>query len=95
MFAAFTKSRSVLAALVRPCTIALAIDGAANMTGRISGLSTRVQQVCDQCLMQICRGLHQSFLKIQKAYPSALDENFYTLLTSLIGHLFQKQCLIS
>ncbi|GMF45740.1 unnamed protein product [Phytophthora fragariaefolia] len=74
--------------------IAVSSDGAANMTGKVSGLVTRLQAVCTPGMLRIWCGLHQFDLVMQRVYSSAMDDMFYSTLTGLIGHLRRQPILI-
>jgi len=74
--------------------IRVSTDGARNMIGRVQGLVSRVQQVCSLDILQIWCGLHQLDLVMQRVYKPALESEFYSVLTALIGHLRQQQSLI-
>ena len=95
MFDALSKFLDAVVARWKSCTIAVATDEVANMTGRTSGLATRIQQVCEPGMMRIWCELHQLDLVMQDVYASALDKDFYSTLTGLIGHLRRQQSLIT
>jgi len=70
-------------------------DGAANMTGRIIGLTTRIQKVCDPGLVKVWFGLHQLDRVMLEVYSSSLEDYLYSTLTGMIGHLRRQQNLIT
>lgn len=65
------------------------------MTGRISGVATRFQNVAKRGFIRIWCGAHQLDLVLQDAYCELANETFYTQLTSLISYLRRQQNLIS
>jgi dipeptidase len=70
-------------------------DRAQNMTGRVHGLVTHIEQVCTSEIIQIWYGLHQLDLLLQCVYKPSLENAFYNTLTAFIGHLRHQQNLIS
>ncbi len=62
-------------------------DGTCSMTGRIQGLATPIEVCTTGNLIRIWCGLHQLDLIMQKVLRKALSEDFYSVLTTLIGHL--------
>ncbi|KAF1782349.1 hypothetical protein GQ600_6162 [Phytophthora cactorum] len=94
----FDVSTRFLRALVpnwRDVVIAVSSDGAANMTGKFSGLVTRIQNVCKPGILCIWCGLHQFDLVMQRVYNSAIDDDFYSTRTGLIGHLRRQQIFVA
>jgi hypothetical protein len=75
--------------------ISVSTDGDRSMTGHISGMSTRIEQVATPGFIRIWCGLHQLDLVMQRVFVNALDEEFLGQLTSLIGYLRRQQSLIS
>lgn len=65
------------------------------MIERISGLATRIQNVCEPGLIQMCCNLHQVDPVMQLVYSGALKKIFYSKLITLIGHLRRQRTLIS
>lgn len=53
MFGAFFEFLDTVVARCRPRAIAAATDGAANITGRISSLATRIKQIWEPGLMRL------------------------------------------
>jgi hypothetical protein len=74
--------------------IGISSDGARNMTGSVQGLVSRLERVCSSDLIRIWCGLHQLDLVMQRVYKPALENEFYSVLTALIGHLRRQQSLI-
>lgn len=95
MFDTLGKFLDSVVASWKGSTISVSSDGAASMTGRISGLATRIQQVCEPGMIRVWCGLHQLDLVMQRVYSSALDEQFHSTLTGLIGHLRRQQNLVT
>ncbi|KAI8895523.1 hypothetical protein BC833DRAFT_567403 [Globomyces pollinis-pini] len=62
---------------------------------RIQGLATRLGACTPGRLIRIWCGLHQLDLVMQHVFKMALNEEFYSVLTTLIGHLRRQQTLIS
>jgi hypothetical protein len=75
--------------------ISVSSDGARNMTGRVQGLVSRLEQACTSDIIRIWCGLHQLDLVMQRVYKPALQNEFYRVLTALIGHLWRQQTLIA
>lgn len=75
--------------------VAVSTDGARNMTGRVQGLVTRIQHCCLPGMLRIWCGLHQLDLVMQRVFKPSLEGQFYSTLTTLIGHLRRQANLIS
>ena len=65
------------------------------MTGRIQGLITRLCRAASNDLIRVWCGLHQLDLVMQRVFKPALQDDFYSKLTALIGHLRRQQNLIA
>jgi hypothetical protein len=65
------------------------------MTGRARGLATRLGQCTTAKLIRIWCGLHQLDLVVGRVFKKALDEEFYSVLTTAIGDLRRQQNLIT
>lgn len=74
--------------------IACSTDGAANMTGHISGLVTRLSNVALSGFVRIWCSLHQIDLVMQKIFRKVDGERFYSVLTGMISHLRRQKTLI-
>ena len=74
--------------------IACSTDGAANMTGRISGLVTRIANVGLSGFVRIWCALHQIDLVMQKIFRKVDNSQFYPALTGMISHLRRQKTLI-
>lgn len=74
--------------------IACSTDGAANMTGHISGLVTRLSNVALPGFVRIWCSLHQIDLVMQQIFRKVDDERFYPVLTRMISHLRRQKLLI-
>jgi hypothetical protein len=75
--------------------IAVSTDGARSMTGRSEGVVSRFHEVCQPGLVRIWCDLHQLDLVMQRVYKTALEGDFYKLLTALTGNLQRQVNLIS
>ena len=67
--------------------VAVSTDGAWNMTFRVQGLVTRIQDFCLPGMLQIWCGMHQLDLVMQHVFNPPLEGQFYSKLTTLIGHI--------
>ena len=74
--------------------ISCSTDGAANMTGRVSGVVTRLSEVALPGFIRIWCVLHQIDLVMQDLYKGIDSGAFYKTLTNLIGHLRRQKLLI-
>ena len=74
--------------------IACSTDGAENMTGRISGLFTRIANVALSGLFRIRCALHQIDLVMQNIFRKVVNSQFYPALTVMISHLRRQKALI-
>jgi hypothetical protein len=74
--------------------IGISTDRAANLTGRLSGVVTLLTADTFPGIFRIWCGAHQLDLVIQNLMSSLCGDEFYTLLTGLIGHLRRQQNLI-
>jgi hypothetical protein len=73
--------------------IGISTDGAANMTGHVSGFVTLLTAKAFPGIFRIWCGAHQLDLVIQNLMMSLSGDEFYTTLTGLIGHLHRQQNL--
>jgi hypothetical protein len=80
----------------RVSLISATTDGAANMTGRLSGAVTLLQnhmhEGCD--LFRIWCGAHQLDLVMQHAFTHVVHDNFHSKMMQFISHLTRQQKLI-
>ena len=95
MFSVVVKFMDALYPGWRDILVSSSTDGARSMTGRIQGLATRIGACTPGKLIRIWCGLHQLDLVMQRVFKEALNEDFYSALTALIGHLRRQQTLIS
>jgi hypothetical protein len=65
------------------------------MTGRARGLAKRLGQSKAANLIRIWCGLHKLDLVMRRIFKKALDEGFYSVLKTVIGHLHRQQNLIT
>ncbi|KAH9246800.1 hypothetical protein BASA81_015648 [Batrachochytrium salamandrivorans] len=95
MFATLVKFMNALIPSWRNRLVGVSTDGDRSMTGRIRGLSTRIESEASPGIIQIWCGLHQMDLVMQRVFESALNEGYLTVLTTLIGYLRRQQNLIA
>ena len=74
--------------------IACSTGGAVNMTGRVSGLVTRLGAVALPGFVRIWCAVHQVDLVMQRLYRNVDEGGFYHSLTGLICHLRRQKSLI-
>jgi hypothetical protein len=89
----FEKLFDVVCPLWKDKLIGCSTDGAANMTGRLSGVVTQIQNVVKPNFMQVWCLLHQINIIMQKVYKRA-GCNFYKTLTSIISFLRRQKNLV-
>ena len=65
----------------------VASDGDCLMTGRLRGVLSRRSEEALLELYRIWCGLQWFILLMQQVYFASLEEDFYSILTSVIGHL--------
>ncbi|KAH9265975.1 hypothetical protein BASA83_010885 [Batrachochytrium salamandrivorans] len=95
MFATLVKFMNALIPSWRNRLVGVSTDGDRSMTGRIRGLSTRIESEASPGIIRIWCGLHQMDLVMQRIFESALNEGYLTVLTTLIGYLRRQQNLIA
>jgi hypothetical protein len=93
MFEMFEKLFDVVCPLWKDKLIGCSTDGAANMTGHLSGVVTRIQNVVKPNFMRVWCLLHQMDIIMQKVYKRA-GCNFYKMLTSIISFLRRQKNLV-
>ncbi|KAH6577118.1 hypothetical protein BASA50_010582 [Batrachochytrium salamandrivorans] len=84
MFATLVKFMNALIPSWRNRLVEVSTDGDRSMTGRIRGLSTRIESEASPGIIRIWCGLHQMDLVMQRVFESALNEGYLTVLTTLI-----------
>ncbi len=82
-FEMFEKLFDVVSPLWKDKLIGCSTDGAANMTGHLSGVVTQIQNVVKPNFMRVWCLLHQIDIIMQKVYKR-VGCNFYNTLTSII-----------
>ncbi len=92
-FEMFEKMFDVVCPLWKDKLIGCSTDGAANMTRRLSGFVTRIQNVVKPNFMRMWCLLHQIDIIMQKVYKRA-GCNFYKTLTSIISFLRRQKNLV-
>jgi hypothetical protein len=85
-FEMFEKLFDAVCPLWKNKLIGCSMDGATNMTGRLSRDVTRIQNVVKPNFMRVWYLLHQMDIIMQKVYKRA-GCNFYKTLTSIISFL--------
>ena len=95
MFNVLVQFLDALCTSWRDILVSSSTDGARSMTGRIQGFATQIGDCTNGKLIRIWCGLHQSDLVMQSVFKQALNEDFVSTLTALIGHLRRQQNLIS
>ncbi|KAH9270731.1 hypothetical protein BASA83_007091 [Batrachochytrium salamandrivorans] len=63
--------------------------------GKNPWLCDAVAEVTSTKLIRVWCGLHQLDLVMQQVFKSALDDDFYSTLTAVIGHLRRQQNLVA
>jgi hypothetical protein len=74
--------------------IGCSTDGAANMTGTISGVVSRLANVSGDGFIRVWCLLHQADLVLQAAYRNLENGAYLKSLTGLIAHLRRQKTLI-
>jgi hypothetical protein len=92
-FEMFEKLFDDVCPLWKDKLIGCSMDGATNMTRRLSGVVTRIQNVVKPDFMQVWCLLHQIDVIMQKVYKQA-GYNFYKTLTSIISFLQRQKNLV-
>ncbi len=92
-FEMFEKLFDVVYPLWKDKLISCFTDGATNMTWRLSGVVTRIQNVVKPNFMRVWCLLHQIDIIMQKVYKRA-GCNFYKTLTSIISFLRRPKNLV-
>ena len=95
MFEMTQKVLDVICPGWKNALIGVASDGARNMTGRHSGVITYLQQAALPNFFCIWCGAHQLDLVMESVYNKLLKDDFFSLLTALIGYLRVQQLLVS
>jgi len=72
--------------------LGLTSDGARNMTGRVTGVVTRLDAAMhsDCSLIQIWCGAHQLDLIMEDIMNNVIKERFFSVMTGFITHLNQS-----
>jgi len=92
-FKMFEKLFDVVYPLWKDKLIGCSTDGATNMTWRLSGVVTRIQNVVKPNFMRMWCLLHQIDIIMQKVYKR-VGCNFYKTLTSIISFLRRQKKLV-
>ena len=75
--------------------VAILEDGANNMTCRVQGLVTFIQDCCLPGMLRIWYGLHQLDLVVQRVFKPYSEGQLYSNLKTLICHLRRQANFIS
>jgi len=92
-FEMFEKLFDVVCPLWKDKLIGCSTDGAANMTGRLSRVVTRIQNIVKPNFMRMWCLLHQIDIIMQKVYKR-VGCNFYKMFTSIISFLKRQKNLV-
>ena len=95
IFDTASKALDVICPSWRDTIIGVSTDGERKMTGHISGVATRFQNVAKPGFIRIWCGAHQLDIVLQSAYSKLGDNLFYCQLTALISYLRRQQNIIS
>ena len=75
--------------------IGVLTDGERKMTGRISGVANRFQNLAKSGFICIWCSTHKLDIMLQSAHSKLGDKAFYTQLTTLISYLWRQQNFVS
>jgi hypothetical protein len=89
----FEKLFDAICPLWKHKLIGCSTDGAANMTGRLSGVVTRIQNVVKPNFIRVWCLVHQIDIVMQKVYKDA-GCDFHKTLTSIISFLRRQKNLV-
>ena len=95
LFGLIVKLFDALRSQWRIKLISNSTDGAAVMTGRIRGISTRIRTEVAPGYYQIWCPLHQIDLVMQKCFEALLNGAFVTMMTGFVAYLRRQQTLIA
>jgi hypothetical protein len=95
MFQTASRALDVLCPTWRDIIIGISTDGERKMTGHVSGVATRFQQVAKPGFTRIWCGAHQLEIVLQECYTHFGNDQFYGKLTSAISYLRRQQNLIA
>lgn len=95
LFTAATKMLNVLAPEWKSQLIGVSTDGEPTMTGCITGVATQFARATTNPCVEVWCGLHQVDLVVQAEYLLLFDEEFVSILTTMIGHLRRQFNLIA
>lgn len=94
MYEIVVKLFDVLCPKWKDILIGVSSDGAANMTGRVSGVVTRLQNEAKPGLIRVWCLLHQVDIVMQEAFQKIGAGAWIKILTAAIGHLRRQQTLV-
>lgn len=87
IFKTASKALDVLFSAWHDTILAILIDAKKKMTGQLSGVTIRFQQVVKSGFIRVWCGAHQLDIVLQKFYSAFGDEEFCKQLTGLISYL--------
>ena len=90
MFEIIVEVLNVIRPGWRESLIGVATDGARNMTGRFSGVVSKIQQCVGPHFVRVWCGAHQLDLVMARTYDKVLHEEFFSTLIALVGY-FRRQ----
>ena len=91
IFETASKALDALCESWRDVIIGVSTDGEKKMTGRVSGVATRFQEVAKPGFIRIWCETHQLDIVLQESYVHFGDDTFYYNLTTAIGYLRRQQ----
>ena len=95
MYNLFRELFDILDPLWKQKLVGVTTDGARSMTGTHRGAVTRIQNdALQQGFYRIWCALHQLDIVVQKCITKYFNDEFYNVLTAVIGYLRRQQMLI-
>ena len=95
MFRMIEKVLDVIRPGWKDSLLGVATDGARNMTGRYVGVVTLLDNATGPGFIRVWCGAHQLDLIMADVFDKQLKEDFFSVLTALIGWLRRQQNLIA
>lgn len=95
IFETADKALTVLCPSWKDIVVGVSTDGERKMTGRVSGVATRFEQMAKPGFVRIWCGAHQLDIVMQRAYTEFGNDEFYGHLTAAISYLRRQQNLIA
>jgi hypothetical protein len=96
MFLLISEFLDVICSSWRSKLIGIATDGTSSMTGRVSGVVSRIHRECfTDSVYRVWCGAHQLDLVAQKVFRKLCSDQFVNVVMGITGHLRRQQNLIS